>query len=620
VPVVSARLNSEQRLSDAKNIAASVAELCDVGAACVADELQTEYTLTQISSHEQRSDSGVGNAEWSPLAQALSIRVADGQKPIVRLLDEVDGHRCAAIAVSLRCNGLNSGTIVSVVPCESLADARDQLHKLTEVSRLLSLAMSGLNDRLQRQAGANTRLVTLSKSLTYDSVEEFCFAIANGLRVESDLDLVAVGLVYDHSVQLSCVSGLDDVQTDSPGSQVIRHSMEEAHDAGRAVCVQCQTTDGSDLESDGHPLTSRWQRQTSDAAVASVPLMNAAGECVAVVSVQGRRGQTLASQQMQSICDLTFPLVSALELMKSSRRSLMRHAIDSATSVARVVCGPLRIPTAMALMVTALLGSWMVFGTTDYIVRTPCTVVAARTQQLSAPWEATLAEVLVRPGEVVEQGQLLATMKTQLLQAERERVKAELRAAQIAVMAAARESVPAAVGRAMSRRDSVEADLLRITYQLANAEIRAPFHGQIISEDVSDRTGETVPIGEPLFEIVPDGELAVKLELPESVLSYVSAGQMGSFLMNARPSIAQECRLERIDPSTEVGTTGNIVAARAAISEQAGWLRPGMHGVVQINTGERPVWWTWLHKAIDLVNYEMWSMTGAADDESVLAQ
>jgi len=591
--------------------AETVAQLCDVGVSCVANELAAEYTFVQLCRHDQRTDSAVGDLEWSPLVQAISIRMSDGQKPLIRLLDEVNGHRCAAVAVSLQCDGVNSGTIVSVVPCENLAAARDVLNRLTEMSRLLSLAHSGLNDRLQRQTEAPARLTTLSKSLNYDSVGEFCYAIANGLRVESDADLVAVGLVDAHTVQLTCVSGLDEVDVDSPGSQLIRQSMEEATDARRAICVQWPTDDNADLDTDGHPLTSRWQQQVGNASVASVPLISSAGVCVAVVSVQGRHGRTITSQQMQTIRDLTLPLVSAMELMKSGRRGLLRHSMDSAAELAGMVCGPLKVYTALALVSVAMVATWMIFGTTDYIVRTPCTIVATRTRQLSAPWDGPLAQVLVRSGQIVEQGQLLARMDTQFLLSEQERAAAELRAAQIAVVIAAREAVPALIGRAVSRRDVAEAELMRIDHQLAVAEIRAPFHGQIISEDLTGRTGSTVPVGESLFEIVPNGELAVELELPESVLAYVSTGQIGSFSANARPGVAEQCRLERIEPSAKVGAAGNVVSGHAVIVNQPDWLRPGMQGVVQINTGERPVWWAWLHKAIDLVNYEVWSIAGS---------
>lgn len=604
----SSRHGRQRASSEALRCVQSIVELGDVAAAWIADELSTEFIGVWIRSGRRQCESAVGDTHWMPLAQGLSIREKHGNKPLVRLLDENDGRRYAVIVVQLEAAGVESGTVVAVTECSTPADAQSALKQLTVVLQQVNQAA----DRLcsSREHRDSLQLTTLGKSMRFGSVGEFCFSLANGLRVETDMDLVAVGLVNGLSVRLACVSGLDEVDVDSPGSQLILRSMEEAADQCFPISAQCRNVELSEAMSDSCPLTEDWQQQVGNASVASIPLMNADGRCVAVIGVQGRRGRPLRPQQLQRIADLASPLVASIELMQSGQRSLLRHTLDSAGALAARICGPVRVPVAGAAILFAAFISWMVVGTTDYVVRTPCTVIAAQTHTLTAPWDGPLDAVLARPGEMVEAGQLLARMETRRLLAEREQQLAALRAAQVAVYAAVSRSVPAETGRALSRQRMAEADLAQIDLQLADAEIRAPCDGRIVSVDLVERTGETVPIGEPLFEIVPDGDLALDVELSESVVSWVAPGQPGSFAMNADPGRGQQCRVERIEPSAEAGVAGNVVSARAVIPESPDWLRPGMQGVVQINTGERPVWWVWLHRAIDSVRFRIWSFTG----------
>lgn len=590
----------------------SVADLCDTAAARLSVRLGAQFIGVWVRSGGQHCQSAVGDPSWIPLAQGLAQPTEQRGRPRVRLLDDADGRRHAVASLALDVGGRDIGSVVAVIEGLSLAETQQFLEKLQSLIPQISRAAERLSTRNSGESAASPRLTTLAKAIRYESLEEFCCSIANGLRVETDTDLVAVGLVDRNSVQLSCISGLDELAVDSPGSQVICRSMEEALDSGQTICIGSADETAGDVQSDSYPLTSDWQRDAGGASVASIPLTTADGRCAAVVSVQGRHGKALTEQRLQQITDLALPLVPAIELMKSGQRSLIRHALDSLRDMVARFCGPISLRMMAAIVCTAATTGWLVLGTMNYIVHAPCMVVAARTQVLSAPWEAPLGVVLAGTGDRVQKGQLLAQLDTRRLLTDRDRVVAEMRAAHIAVVAAAQRAVPADTGRALSRWRVAEAELEEINLRLTAAEIRAPFDGQIVSEDLHDRAGQTVPIGEVLFEIVPDGELALELKLPETVLAAVTPGQAGSFAVNASPGSAQKCRLEHIDPAAEAGAFGNVVSARAAMAESSDWLRPGMQGMARITTGSRPVWWVWLHRVVDELNYRVWSLSGSA--------
>ncbi|TWT72686.1 Multidrug resistance protein MdtN [Posidoniimonas polymericola] len=126
---------------------------------------------------------------------------------------------------------------------------------------------------------------------------------------------------------------------------------------------------------------------------------------------------------------------SAEEMLRAADKALREAATDT-QAVDGPQAGP--PPTSDRPISRTLIAGVLAFG----LCVTLCTmwstffrysahgVVAARTAELAAPWSGTIEAVHVRPGQAVQQGDLLATVVDRQLDASIERLRDELRTAE----------------------------------------------------------------------------------------------------------------------------------------------------------------------------------------------
>lgn len=154
----------------------------------------------------------------------------------------------------------------------------------------------------------------------------------------------------------------------------------------------------------------------------------------------------------------------------------------------------------------------------------------------------TLANVLVEEGQVVKRGELLAELDVQRLQAQLQEVNAAVKRAQADARLAelsekriqqlvkdklespqrldeARESTQAAealVDEMLARRFSTQVEFQK-------SKIIAPFSGVITTRHVDD--GSVVAQGQPIFELLRDGALQVRMAMPADDALRFTPGQ-----------------------------------------------------------------------------------------------
>lgn len=444
----------------------------------------------------------------------------------------------------------------------------------------------------------------VARSANYDSLNEFAFALANGLKSKLGCDEVSMGLVEKNIVRVLCISGLDDVYPRSPGSQVIQQAMDECYDLGEPIRLPGIPGDGTPSFS----LHRKWMERSAASSVATIPLFQN-DECVAVLSLRTSGDNEISDEHMQSAQKLAAPLAPGLRLLKKADRSLSEHAKES-------VKGSLNkswltgTPGKLVFAGLAAITLYMVFGWTNYDLRIPCEVVAENVTEVAAPFPGRIKAAHVEPGDSVHAGQLLVEFNTDEVEAELKQVRSQFEIAEMELSMAISAKDVATAGAAASRAKSAKARIGMLTERLSNATIRAPRAGIILNGDLGPRVGETIQIGEPLIQLADHNTIGVELRLPEGEATYVEKDQIGEFVITSRPSSSFDCKVRRIDPSAQIVDGNNVFLARATPSGDADtqWLRPGMRGLASISTGSQPVWWVWLHKGINWTRLQAWSL------------
>lgn len=207
--------------------------------------------------------------------------------------------------------------------------------------------------------------------------------------------------------------------------------------------------------------------------------------------------------------------------------------------------------------------------------------------------QGTVAEVMVRPGDRVTSGQVMARLDTKPLELALARAQAGLRNAQVRYRnevepdSVASGQAPSEARRAFARASSgletAEVDVREAQLNLERAEIRAPFGG--IIERVEIAKGERISSGEDVAEVVDITNLRVEARVMEHDIPLLAGGGDAQVMVAAQPGRIINGRIAAILPLVDSAGKAGTAVVRI---QGDGRLRPGMYADVRLEANRLP--------------------------------
>ncbi len=232
-------------------------------------------------------------------------------------------------------------------------------------------------------------------------------------------------------------------------------------------------------------------------------------------------------------------------------------------------------------------------------VRCDCQIQPRLRRFICVPYEGRLDGAFTEPGELVEQGQLLAKMDGRDIEFEISGLVAELHKAE-----KQRDSAMAAFDTSATQMAAFETERLQLQInvlrqRLANLEIRSPVRGFVMGGDPRKLEGARLTLGETLMEVAPLDQLIVELKIPDEDIAHVEEQQPVSYRLAASPWSSREGQIELIHPRAEIRDQANVFVAEVAVDNHDGTIRPGMRGKAKVTAAWHPLGWNLFHKAWD---------------------
>ncbi len=218
------------------------------------------------------------------------------------------------------------------------------------------------------------------------------------------------------------------------------------------------------------------------------------------------------------------------------------------------------------------------------------------TRYVVARYNGILKESLVRPGDRVNKGEILARLdgretETRLaaLRAERDKAK------KLFDQATARGNTAAAQ---LARLDMLryEEQLKEVLDQQRHLIIRSPVSGMVLSGDLQRAEGSPVNRGQTLFEVAPLEAMEVEVAIPEEDIAQVPEHAAVRLRFAAYPDQAWSGRFVRIEPKARIQENTNVFIGILELDNRDERLHPGMRTRAKIKTGTRLLAWILLRK------------------------
>jgi multidrug efflux pump subunit AcrA (membrane-fusion protein) len=253
-----------------------------------------------------------------------------------------------------------------------------------------------------------------------------------------------------------------------------------------------------------------------------------------------------------------------------------------------------------------LLVSWLAFGTLNHTFTVPCIVKATDRRTIACPRAGVLAELFVRPGDRVQEGQLLAAIDASDDFLQRAELTAEIESLSALVDQAVGERQAGQVRVHEAKKRSLEAQLAIVDASIAQAQIRAPNDGLILEGDLRERLGSRLDLGVPLFELASSDHASIELRIPERLVLAANECIEAEFASAAAPDHTYLLNRLSIAPSSTILDERNVFLGEADVEIDLGLLPPGMEGTARIDAGARSAWWVVTHRMTDWLHLNFW--------------
>jgi GAF domain-containing protein/biotin carboxyl carrier protein len=503
---------------------------------------------------------------------------------------EVDGQLCAAVVID-----------IGPGPADALQGALRHVHWgaawVIEHFRRLMLV-----DRTAELARVDLLNETQATAMQHAQLQPSALAVANELAQRLQCDRVSVGFESRGQMVPLVMSNTASFDRRSDLVRWIGEAMDEALDLGTVVAHPA--TADEPLAALAHAESAR---QLAVQALLSVPVRDQ-GRTIGVISFERSAGPPFDERSTQLAASLGVLLGPYWGLLHERERSLYERAREALVGGMREVAGPqhpgLKLVAGLAVLLIAVLAFWQ----TDYRVAARTVVEGSVQIAAVAPFDGFVAGALVRAGERVHKGQVMARLDDRDLKLERSRWTAERGQLRRKYEVAQAQGDRAAMGVLTAQVNQAQAQLSLAEDRLARATLVAPFDGVVVSGDLSQQIGSPVETGRVLFEVAPLQGFRVMMQVDDRDIADLAPGQHGELVLSGLPDRKLPISVKRITPVATQHDGRNVFAVEASIEGgRTASLRPGMEGVAKVAVGHSSLLWIWTHGFVDWLRIALWS-------------
>ncbi|HMO14844.1 MAG TPA: efflux RND transporter periplasmic adaptor subunit [Pirellulaceae bacterium] len=505
---------------------------------------------------------------------------------------EVDDARVGQILVAAPVREAQDTSLILVGLFRRSNEVTLKLHWLLGIGALV--VQRWLNAQRLKQADSRVALFSAVTQLTRElsqaqDMGSAAFLIVNQLKQILKAEQVAIWLdplqVAGHVVAISDVESVDRT---SSIFESLRAISKKALASQTCLFYPAEQSPATEAQGD---LEQYCLAMGQDACIA-VPLLTSAQQPLGTILVSARPNQLMSQEwieQTNRICRL---LADHCWTISRAHRGLVMSVVSGVKTFLAGRKG--RIVGAVCLLLSLIL-----ITPVPYRIHTDCKVQPVQRRFVVAPYTGILEKTLVKTGDVVSQGAVIAVLDGRQLRIELAGLEAQYDGAKKKRDSSLAKGQIAESQIAQSEMTKLEAEIENIQYKLANLEVRSPLAGIVVVGDLDKVAGATVEIGQTLFEIGPLDQMLVEIGIPENEIRYVEPGMLATIKFNAFPFESWQGEIESIHTRAEIIDDQVVFIAELKLPNELLKLKPGMQGKTRIKSHARPLGWNWFHHAYE---------------------
>ncbi|MDX2480108.1 MAG: HlyD family efflux transporter periplasmic adaptor subunit [Desulfuromusa sp.] len=459
---------------------------------------------------------------------------------------------------------------------------------------------------LMQSSTAKEQLVNLvdliAAALEHEQFKVAATEVTNELAQRFSCQRVSLGFLRYSRVRVEALSHSSGIDQQSNQVRAIRDAISESLDQGTTIVYP--------MESNATPVVTRFHARLAkaqqEAAICTVPLIKN-GKVIGALLLERHANKPFSAQTVEQCEQIGLLLGPVLEARRRDERPLPLKIFDSLRSGCVKLFGPRHLTLKTAISLTVVLLVWISMTSAMFRISCDSVLEAEVCRAIVAPQKGFIAEAHVRAGDLVQEGDLLATLDDQDLRLEQRKWQSQRSQLLKEHRKALAGSDRAEVAILNSKRAQAEAQLSLVEQQLARATLVAPFSGLIVKGDLSQALGSPVTRGEVLYEVAPTDEYRVVLKIDDRDIGLISLGQQGRLKLSGIPDNSINITIDRLTPVSASEEGRNYFRVEAIMESHSDLMRPGMEGIAKIEIGREKLLWIWTRRLVDWLRLFVWN-------------
>ncbi len=412
-------------------------------------------------------------------------------------------------------------------------------------------------------------------------------------------DRVSIGFLHRHYMKVMALSHSAEFGKKMNLIRCIGNAMDEAMDQRHEVVYPVPDYRES-LLTRAHETLSR---QHGAGNILTIPLYQE-GECYAAVTLERPHEMPFSEQEVhycRSVCSLVGP---ALEEKRLNDRWLPRKILDAAWQQLARLFGPYYLARKLVLLTIITIVVFFSLYKGEYHLSSDAVLESYIQRMVTAPSTGYIESTYVRAGDLIEKGELLATLDDKDLRLERMKWLSQRSQLKKQYQEARATRDRAGMNVIRAQIEQADAQINLVEQKLKRSRITAPFNGLVVSGDLSQMLGGAVQQGDMLFELAPLNAYRLIIYVDERRIGDVVENQRGVLVLSSLPNERYPFEVNKITPVSTVRDGGNFFRVEAKLDEISDRLRPGMEGIGKIYIDERLLISIWTRNLV-----EWWRLT-----------
>ena len=552
------------------------------------------YDLVAVWPDEQRDTSALSRVAQAALhTKRTAIKTRNNE--VEKTGEPLDALACplflgdrlfgvVAIEMTTRSQPVQEATMQQVQAGAKWLETMIQLHGSTAKEQLVNL------------------VDLVAAGLEHEHFKVAATEVTNELAERFSCQRVSLGFLRYNRVRVEALSHSSRIDQHSNIVRAIRDAMSESLDQGTTVVYP--------VESDDTVVATRFHAQLAQAqqgaAICTLPLIKD-GKALGALLLERAADKPFTAETVEQCEQIGLLLGPVLETRRRDERSLPSKVLESLQNGCVKLFGPRYLPLKVGVVLSTVLLIWLSLASAAFRISSDSVLEAKIRRSIVAPQQGYIAAAHVRAGDLVREGDLLATLDDQELRLEQRKWQSQ----RAQLLKECRKALAgfdrAEVAILNAKRAQAEAQLRLVEQQLARATLIAPFSGLIVKGDLSQALGSPVTRGEVLYEVAPTDEYRVVLKVDDRDIGLVSLGQRGQLKLSGIPDKSIDITIDRLTPVSATGEGRNYFRVEAVMSSHSDLMRPGMEGITKIEIGREKLLWIWTRRLVDWLRLFVWN-------------